>query len=100
MPYVFMMIMFMVFFVISGCIRVFVHRSSNRKMNNRIKLDMTPKMHIKIRPTIVGFFKAFIMYFSFLGISIFAGFLYVELKDFLAGLGFAWLMSLFLLTNH
>ena len=99
MPYVFMMIMFIVFIGISICIRLFVCRSNNRKMNNRIRLDMTPKRHIKIRPTIVGFFKAFLMYFSFLGLSIFAGFLYVELKDFLAGVCFVMFVSLFSLTN-
>jgi len=99
MPYVFMMIMFIVFIDISICIRLFVHCSSNRKMNNRIRLDTMPKRNIKIRPTIIGFFKAFLLYFSFLGISIFAGFLYVELKDFLAGVCFAWLVTFSLLSN-
>jgi len=98
-PYVFTMVMFIVFIVISICGRLYMHRSSKRKINNTIRLDTTPKRSIKIRPTIVGFIKAFYMYFLFLGICLLAGYLYIEFKDFLAGICFVMFVSLFLLTN-
>jgi len=99
MQYVFTMVMFIVFIVISICGRFYVHRSSNRKINTTISLDTSPKRSIKIRPTMVGFIKAFYLYFLFLGVSILIGFLYLEIKDLLLGIGFAWIVFLFLLTN-
>jgi len=99
MQYVFTMIMFVVFIVISICVRIFVHRASKRKINTTVRLDTTPKRVIKIKPTMVGFFKAFYLYFLFLGVSIFIGVIYVVIKDLLLGIGFAWLLFLFLLTN-
>ena len=98
-PNVFTMVMFIVFIAISICGRLYVHCSSKRKINNTIRLDTTPKRSIKIRPTIVGFIKAFYMYFLFLGICLLGGYLYIEFKDFLAGVSFAVLLCVGLLAN-
>jgi len=100
MPYVFMTIMFAIFIAISVGLRILLHHSRRRKINNIIELESLSKKVIRIRPIKIGsYIQALFVYFFFLGLSLFAGFLYVELKDFLAGVCFAVFMLMFLLTN-
>ena len=100
MPYVFMTIMFVIFIAISVSFRLLLHRSRKRKIHHKTELNELSKQEIKIRPaTLGGYFQALFLYFFFLCLSVFAGFLYAELQDFLAGICFAVFVFMFLLTN-